>query len=143
MEHFFSNILLALGVAAAAPATEYVPIGDTLEFHVDIDMKSMSVEPKIGGWLIRSTIKRTLFKELAVEGKKKKGAYYVDKTSTACAQDTFKVEESTLYSKDGEVLADGTDLLFVENPHIPGNFFTDFIDIVCGVTKNVKPPMIT
>jgi len=143
MEHFFSNILLAFGVATAGPVTEYVHVGNTTAFSVEVDMKSFQIEPKVGGWQIKSTIKRTLFKEMAVEGKKKKGAYYVDRTTTQCTQDTFRVDESTLFAKDGEALAEGTDLLEVDNPHIPGNFFTDFIEIVCGVTKNVKPPTIT
>jgi len=120
-----------------------VPIGRTSEFAIEIDLQSMSVEPKVGGWLVKSTIKRTLYQELAVEGKKKKGSYFIDKTATACAQDVFKVTESKLYAKDGELLVNLSNPIEVENPHVPGNFFTDFIEIVCGVTKNVKPPTVT
>lgn len=138
-----SNLLLVIGVAVAAPPTEYLSLGQTAEFTVEVDIKSLAVVSKIGGYQITSTIRRKLFVEEVVKGKRKKGAYYIERIITKCAQDSININKSTLFAADGTAVSNSKNLVELINPHVNGNFVTNFINIMCNSSQPDKPGIIT
>lgn len=133
MDHFLANVLLALGVAAAPAQTpQYEWFGSTEQFAIEIDMNSFQTSAKVGGWQVKSSMRRVLLVPLAVPGKEKKGAYYLDTTTVRCAQDTFTVDTTSLHAADGEVLAASYTPMTFQNPRSGKNFVTMFLTVVCN-----------
>lgn len=142
MNYLLANILLAMGVSAtpfSANPPDYQLLGTTELYKVEIDMKSLKATSKIGGWQVRSTMKRTMINELVVPGKPKKGAYYVDTVTTRCAQDTVTIDTSTLYAKDGEVLVTSDVPVELPNMNVADSFVSVYIRIMCSNDKKLRP----
>lgn len=140
MNHLFANILLAMGVSVTpypGPQPDYKLIGSTSMYTVEVDIKSLKATPKVGGWQVKATMKRKMFKDVMVEGKTKPGKYYIDTTTTRCGADAVAFDSSTLFAEDGEVLSYTEEVIEMVNPNIPDSFVTQYIEIMCN--KDAKP----
>ena len=143
MGHLFANMLLALGVSVNPAPVNPLDLGSTMEFTVEVNLDSIKAVRGDKGWEVFSQIRRTLNKEIDVKGKAKRGLYYEDKLLTRCAPDILIVYTSTLFARDGEALSESKEETVIKNPKEPGNFITDYIDIMCNSATKKKPAITT
>jgi hypothetical protein len=144
MGSFLTHVLLALGIITTPiqDVTEFVRIGASPAFEIEVDMKSLFIRQHNGGYEVSSTLRLKLFQERVVEGAKKKGSYFIDSVTAICRDDKLVLNSATLYAEDGEALATSTQLGAIKNPRIPGNFITDYLDVVCNDAKKFKPALM-
>lgn len=139
-----NTLILAGLLVATSVASDWQKFGQTPEYLIEVDINSVEPVKTFGNLEVRATIRRTLNVEIAVEGKTKKGSFYVDQTIANCTDDTLSVVSSALFSRDREVLGTGTALGTLQNPKQPGTFVTEFLRSICGaVTKNLRSGVTT
>jgi len=140
MNEFLINVLLALGLASSPPPTSsFQAIGSSDKFEIEIDTSSISPKLMPGGWEVKSTIRLRAIVEFDVQGKRKKGSYYIDEVTAVCKDEVLIVNSAMLYSKDGEILAAGKNVASFDGKTSAGNFIGTFLNTMCNDPTIVKP----
>jgi len=139
MTHLLAAVV-AVGLAAATP-TPRQPVWDDIAsskvFKISLDLKSVDVKADN---TVHSQLKVTYNVPIPVKGKKKTGHYYIEQVTANCGADKLVVTGATLFSKDGEPLAQDDHLnMDLPNNHIDGTFVTSFMDLMCNGGKNTIP----
>lgn len=142
MENLLVNILLAMGIAAApaiASGANFDLMGETDQFIVAIDLNSVFGSREKNE--VYTVMKRTMKSPVKVKGKRKEGVYYIESTTVRCNEKDFTINDSALFSWDNEVLVAGKANKTYASPGTPGNFISDYIEIVCNTLK-LKPSIL-
>ena len=142
MDYFLSNLMIALGVATTpAPAPIWTPYAASEYFLVEVDLSSIKVRGGVGDWEVSSNVKFTPASEIAIKGKKKKGAYFIHSVTAKCKEDKLIIDEVTLFAKDGTALTRQQNPGELTNPGVDGNFVTEYLKVTCDgpVTTPQKP----
>lgn len=143
----FALILMVIGFflsknSSAAYTPNFQTFGQTADFKIEVDVSSVRLEPNLGTWNVRSTLKRTLFKQVPVPGSKQKGSFFLDDVTADCVANAVVLNRSVLFSESGKELSVKSSTAIFEDPKVPGNFVTDFLAMMCASASKVKPPLI-
>jgi hypothetical protein len=131
MDYFFTNVMVALGLTAGPPPAAYIPLGRSETALFEIDVNSIRYAPGKLALSVKTRMRVTLNVPVIVTGKKKLGSYYIDELTMRCEKDDMVIEEMTLYSTDGEALANGKDPVVLPNPKVAGHVVTELLARSC------------
>jgi hypothetical protein len=129
MKHLLVGAFLSTGLITT-PIPEWVPIGATKTFSMQVDVNSLS--PSFdGGWQIAAQVKVTPDTPLTVPDKKKLGTYFIEEFVVYCKDDYLLVKDRVLYSADGDVLYTGYSGVKLRNSHLSNDVMSRYIDLIC------------
>jgi hypothetical protein len=140
--------LVTVGIlsVAAAMAPEDQPTWKSVienpEIRIEVNLDSLAAELQPEGVAIRSQFRINLFHEIDVDGKTKKGWYYVNDMTTLCRSGEMYIDKSTVYAKDGEALVTGASLGKVPSSKNPKSFVNLWAKEMCSDFVGKRPTKI-
>lgn len=131
------SVVLATDVPPTAP--EWEEVVSNPDIRIELNSESLNVIPQLDGFVIQSKFRINLFHEIDVEGKAKKGWYYINTMSTSCNTGEMHINESAVYSKDGEELISGKSLGKIPRSANPKSFVNIWTSTVCKQFIGKRP----
>lgn len=137
-----ANLLIAAGLTVPVQVThDWVPFAKVDGNTIYIDSDSLLGRQTDAGLETWAQVKLDMIKPVPVEGKKKAGAYFINDVRAVCAEDKLVIERSSLYAKDGEVIASGELGKELTNSHKPRTFSYEYLKLMCNNVHNGVPDL--
>ena len=118
---------------------EWEEVVNNPDIRIELNSESLNVIPQVDGFVVQSTFRINLFHEIDVEGKTKKGWFYINTMSTNCNTNEMHINESTVYSRDGEELITGKSLGKIPKSNNPKSFINIWTATVCKQFVGKRP----